>query len=55
MLVTINQMKGCKNILENFSLKQDRQCRHNITLRCSRESIVALEKQYVFHYLSMCL
>jgi len=53
MLVTISQMTGCKNILEKSSLKQDRQCRHNV--RCARESIVDLEKQYVLHILSMCL
>jgi hypothetical protein len=31
--------------------KQDKQCRHNVTLRRVRAAVVAEEKQRVLHYL----
>ena len=34
---------------------QDRQCTYNVTLRRFRATIVAVEKQYVLHILSVCL
>ena len=35
--------------------QQNRQCRYNVTLRCVRATIVAGEKQYLLHILSVCL
>ena len=35
--------------------KKDRQCTYNVTLRRLRVTIVAVEKQYVFHMLIVCL
>jgi hypothetical protein len=35
--------------------KQDRQCTNNPTLRCVRATIVAVERQYLLHILSLCL
>ena len=31
------------------------QCTYDLTLRCIRLTIVAMEKQYVLHILSVCL
>jgi hypothetical protein len=33
----------------------DRQCSYNVTLRCVRATIVAVEKQLVLHILSVCV
>jgi len=35
--------------------QQDMQCTYNITLRCVRASIVAVEKQWALHNLSVCI
>ena len=37
------------------SVQQARQCTYNVTMRRVRPTIVAVEKQYVLHNLSMCL
>jgi len=44
-------------VLQNnvFLNKQDRQCVYNVTLRCVRATIVAVEKQYVLQVVSVCL
>ena len=34
---------------EQCEIKQGRQCTYNITLKCVREGIVAVEKEYVLH------
>jgi hypothetical protein len=34
--------------------EQDRQCTYNVTLRRVRETMVAMEKQYVLHVLCVC-
>ena len=36
-------------------IEQDRQCTYNITLRHVCVTIVAVEKQYILHILSVCL
>jgi hypothetical protein len=36
-------------------LQQDKQCTYNVTLRRVRVTIVAEEKQYVLHILSVCV
>jgi hypothetical protein len=36
-------------------LKQDRQCTYNVTMRHVCASIVAVEKQWVLHYLGVCI
>jgi hypothetical protein len=38
-----------------FNIQQDRQYTHNVTLRRVRATIVAMEKQYLLHVLSVCL
>ena len=35
--------------------KQDRQCMYNVTLRRVRATVVAVEKQWVLHHLSVCI
>jgi len=48
--------KFSRNMLRKYGLiKQDRQCACNITLRCFRATIVAMEKQYVLYILNVCL
>ena len=39
----------------NGLLQQDIQCTYNVTLRRVRASIVAVEKQWVLHNLSVCI
>jgi len=41
-----------ENYLHQF--KQERQYSYNVTLRRVRATIVAVEKQYVLHILSVC-
>ena len=36
-------------------IKQDRKCRYNVTLRRVHATIVAVEKQWVLHNLSVCI
>jgi len=37
------------------SLRQDRQCTYNVTMKRVRTTIVAAEKQLVSHIMSVCL
>jgi len=43
------QVHGC------FQGKQGKQCTYNVTLRRVRAATVAMEKQRVLHYLSVCI
>ena len=36
-------------------LRQERQCAYKVILRCVRAAIVAVEKQWVLHNLSVCI
>jgi len=50
-------MSYFQNTLPAFAwkeLQQDRQCTYNVTLRRVRTTIIAMEKQYVLHILSVC-
>jgi hypothetical protein len=38
-----------------FTKVEDRQCMYNVTLMRVSATIVAVEKQYIFHILSACL
>ena len=41
--------------IAKIHIKQDRQCTHNVTLKCIRATTVAVGKQYVLHILCVCL
>jgi hypothetical protein len=43
------------NFSYHYTLKPDRQCTYNVMLRCVHASIVAVEKQWVLHNLSVCI
>jgi hypothetical protein len=50
--------EGHKVIFSNYAFYQklqDGQCTYNVILRRVRVAIVAVEKQYVLHILSVCL
>jgi hypothetical protein len=36
-------------------MNRDRQCTYNVTVRCGQLTIVAVEKRYVLHIVSLCL
>ena len=44
----------CKNTMDCLSNMRGRQCMCNVTVRCVRATIVAVEKQWVLHILSVC-
>jgi hypothetical protein len=44
----------CKNTMDCLSNMRGRQCMCNVTMRCVRATIVAVEKQWVLHILSVC-
>jgi len=55
MLRNFNTMHGSKNIkFETYTNKRDN-ARINVTLRRVHVTVVAVEKQYVLHILSVCL
>jgi hypothetical protein len=41
--------------LIDSNIQQDRQCTYNVTMRRVRATIVAVEKQWVLHNLSVCI
>jgi len=49
--------KSCNNETGSSQghVQQDKQCMNNVSLRCVRTTIVAVEKQGVLHILSLCL
>jgi len=51
-------LRAVMNMARKFnvrSVRQDRQCSHNLKGGCVRLTIVAAEKQKIFNILSVCL
>jgi hypothetical protein len=38
-----------------ITVHKDRKCACSVTMRCVRATIVAVERQYILHILSVCL
>jgi hypothetical protein len=49
------KMIHLRSVLLKYYITQDRQCSYNITMRCVRVIIVAVEMQYVLHIVGVCL
>jgi hypothetical protein len=53
--VSSNHETWGKAMLTTQHNEQDRQCAYNATVRCVRETIVVVGKQWVLHNLSVCI
>jgi len=42
-------------VSQKLDLEHDRQCMYDVTVRRVRATTFAVEKQYVLHYVSVCL
>ena len=51
----VSEEAACRRPIFIHEREKDRQCAYNVTLRCVRVTIFAVEKQYVLNILIVCM